>query len=222
MNFRDLKKFSLRRPLTSYGKVQFFITSIVRGSRLFINKDRIYKKRLLNVGCGPFPLPEFINIDYIWHPKIDICWDITKKAYPLPSELLEGVFSEHCLEHISFEECLANLKEFYRLLKVGGIVRIVVPDGELYCDIYHKRKNGEVAEFPYGKNEATGMISINRIFRSHGHQFIYDFETFGLLLTKAGFKEVKKVSYREGSDKRLLIDRPEREIESLYIEAKKM
>ena len=222
MIFSSLKKFSFRRPLTSYGKVQFFITPIVRGRILFLKKSRYKEKVLLNVGCGPFPLSEFINLDYIWHPKIDICWDITKKSYPLESQTLEGIYTEHCLEHIAFQESLINLKEFYRLLKPGGIVRVVVPDGELYCDIYQKRKMGQKVEFPYGKNEETAMISINRIFRSHGHQFIYDFETFALLLKKAGFGEIKRVAYRQGADKRLLIDRPEREIESLYIEAKKV
>ena len=72
---------------------------------------------------------------------------------------------------------------------------------------------------PYGENEKTPMISINRIFRSHGHQFIYDYETLEFLLNEAGFNNVKREGFRTGNDNRLLIDSPERVIESVYLEA---
>jgi predicted SAM-dependent methyltransferase len=105
------------------------------------------------------------------------------------------------------------------MLKPGGLVRIVVPDGELYCDLYQKRKQDRTVTMPYGESEATGMISINRIFRIHGHLFIYDYETMKLLLEKAGFSNVTKRSFRTGSDERLLIDQEARAVESLYVEA---
>ena len=63
------------------------------------------------------------------------------------------------------------------------------------------------------------MISINRIFRSHGHQFIYDYDKLEFLLKEAGFKNVKRELFSTGNDDRLLIDSPERVIESVYLEA---
>ena len=63
------------------------------------------------------------------------------------------------------------------------------------------------------------MISVNRIFRSHGHQFIYDFATLHLLLKKAGFTKIYQETFAKGNDPRLLIDRSDRAIESLYVEA---
>lgn len=214
-----ISKFSLKRSITSYSKVRILISKLIRGNKFFINFKKIKNKVLLNVGCGPFPKTEFINLDYGWSPQINICWDIIKKSYPLPSNSLEGIFSEHCLEHITIKKCLENLKEFHRLLKPNGTVRIVVPDGELYCDLYQKKKVDASILMPYGKDEATGMISINRIFRSHGHQFIYDFITLKLLLKEAGFTKVRQEKFGVGIDKRLLIDREERAIESLYVEA---
>jgi len=215
----SVKNISLKRSITSYSKIILLISRIIRNKKIFINTARIKNKCLLNVGCGTLGKPDFINLDYRWHPKIDICWDIVKEKYPLADNSLEGIFTEHCLEHIPFESCLSNLKEFYRLLKPNGVVRIVVPDGEIYCDLYSKRKVDSKTILPYGDNEDTGMISINRIFRSHGHLFIYDFETLQLLLKKSGFKKIEKLSFGKGSEKRLLIDRPERSVESLYVEA---
>jgi predicted SAM-dependent methyltransferase len=175
----------------------------------------------LNIGCGPYSKDNFINVNYEWHPGIDICWDITAKNIPLRSGTLEGIYTEHCLEHISFEKCLVNLKESYRLLKPNGTIRIIVPDAELYFDLYQARKKDPSVKLPYSENEETAVISINRIFRSHEHLFIYDFETMALLLQKAGFRNITKESYRTGRDSRLLIDLPERAVESLYVEASK-
>ncbi len=214
-------KFSFRRKIISYSKVRIAISAIRRGSTFFMNKRRISQNILLNVGCGPNIFDNFINLDYDWTPKIDICWDITRKPYPLNANSLEGIFTEHCLEHISFEDCEKNLQEFYRMLKPEGTLRIVVPDGELYIDIYERRKIGEKIYMPYEKEEGypTPMARMNGIFRNHGHQFIYDFETFRFLLEKVGFRNIKKETFAQGRDPRLLIDVDWRADESLYVEA---
>ncbi|HMH21325.1 MAG TPA: methyltransferase domain-containing protein [Puia sp.] len=210
-----------KRPLTSYAKVRIIIGNLIRGKSSFIKNNRIKDKVLLNVGCGPYPLKEFANLDYAWTPEIDVCWDFIKKKFPFPDNSFEGIFTEHCLEHISYEQCFETLKEFHRMLKPGGTIRIIVPDGQIYIDLYHERTKDPSISLPYGQEEETGIISINRIFRNHGHLFIYDAETMGLQLSKVGFRNVKKESFAAGRDKRLLIDRPERAVESLYIEATK-
>jgi len=209
------------RPLTSYAKVQAFITPLARGKSWAIRKTRIKDKTLLNIGCGPNSKDNFINLNFEWTPGIDICWDITAERIPLASNSMEGIFTEHCLEHITFEQCFENLKEFHRLLKPGGTIRIVVPDAEVYFDLYQARKTNKSVQLPYGENEETPVISINRIFRSHEHLFIYDFETMALLLQKAGFHGMKKESFGTGRDSRLLIDQASRAVESLYVEATK-
>ncbi len=211
----------IKRSITDYGRTRSLISRLIRGKGLFINKGRIKDKVLLNVGCGILPVKEFINLDFYWHPEIDVCWDITKKKYPFKDATIEGIYTEHCLEHIPFEKCLENFKEFYRLLKKDGTLRVILPDGEIYCSLYLQKKTDERIIMPYGENESTPMISINRIFRSHGHQFIYDYETLEFLLKQAGFANVRREQFRTGNDERLLIDSPERIIESLYLEAQK-
>jgi predicted SAM-dependent methyltransferase len=209
------------RPLTSYAKVQALITPFARGRNWAIKKDRIKDKTLLNIGCGFEPKDNFINLNLEWTPNVDICWDITAERVPLAANSMEGIFTEHCLEHITFEKCLETLKEFHRLLKPGGNIRIVVPDAELYFDLYQARKTNKSVTLPYIKTEETPVISINRIFRDHGHLFIYDFETMAQLMKEAGFRDVKKESYGTGRDNRLLIDQAYRAVESLYVEATK-
>jgi predicted SAM-dependent methyltransferase len=204
--------------------VQHAITAVIRGRALFLNRSRIATRVYLDVGCGPNNHEHFINLDYDWHPGIDICWDLTT-GIPLGDRTLQGIFTEHCLEHIPFSATDAVLADFRRLLKPGGTVRIVVPDGELYltryCDLLRKLTDQAL---PYADNERyqgryTPIMSVNRIFHDHQHQFIYDFAAMRLLLEKNGFTDIRKETIGSGRDATLLIDTPYRAVESLYVEA---
>jgi predicted SAM-dependent methyltransferase len=222
-------RISLRRPIWDYAKVRFLIGDLLRNKTAQVKKWHVRTKLIrspyLNVGCGPYAHPDFINIDYAWHPEVEICYDILKRI-PLPDASLRGIFTEHCLEHITFDQCQAVLRDFYRLLQPGGTVRIIVPDAELYIDLYHKAHQGESVDFPYVDQHQwamgyTPLMSLNRIFRDHGHLYAYDAQTMALQLECAGFIAIEKTQYRAGRDAHLLIDQASRASESLYIEASK-
>src|SRR3712207_5871910 len=88
------------RPITSYSKIQWIISSIIRNRPYFINQAGLRDKEYLDIGCGPNIHRNFINLDYDWRPGIDICWDVSRRL-PLADVSLKGVFTEHCLEHLS-------------------------------------------------------------------------------------------------------------------------
>ena len=217
-----LRKFDRRRSILSYSKVQSLIGSAIRNKQAFarIKSPGCY----LDLGCGPNTDPDFCNLDYNWRPDIDVCWDVTKRL-PFPDRHISGIFTEHMIEHVPFDAALNLLKECRRILRPGGVLRIVVPDGELYLAEYAKHHAGQKCEIPYAENDqdrfsfVTPMISVNRIFRSHGHLFMWDFETFNTALHMAGFTNVDRRSFGEGADPRLLRDAADRRIESLYLEA---
>jgi predicted SAM-dependent methyltransferase len=207
------------KSLTDFSLVRRFIGSIIQNRKYFLQQNKIEKK-YLDVGCAGNIHDHFVNLDYTWTPQIDVCWDITKQL-PFKDSSFEGIFTEHCLEHITLTECKYALKEFFRIIKNNAIVRIVVPDGELYFDIYTRKKNGEDIYMPYEEGYITPMARVNGIFRNHGHKFIYDFATLKIILEEAGFKNITKTCFNEGSNKDLLLDSKERELESLYVEAQK-
>lgn len=216
--------FSFRRPLTSYTRVRRAIAGIRRNRSWLIDQRSIRGKEYLDLGCGPNVHPHFINLDYGWCPGTDISWDITR-GLPLQSGTMKGVFSEHCFEHLPFESMGGVLAECYRVLRPGGTLRIVVPDGELYLTLYTDIVRGLSAQaLPYSESEQASdiygpIVSVNRIFHGHGHRFIYDFDTLRQLLEKHGFTDIRKERYRSGRDATLLIDTEVRAIESLYVEA---
>jgi predicted SAM-dependent methyltransferase len=125
---------------------------------------------------------------------------------------------------------MALLKECRRVLAPAGVARIVVPDGELYMRTYVGQLAGEtLRRFPYQENESrhplwTPMSSVNRVFyqdreSAYGHQVIYDFLLLQTTLRECGFAEVVRREFGLGTDPYLLIDTPDRQVESLYVEA---
>lgn len=207
----------MAKSLTDYSLVRRVIGRIVQNRKVFLNKKKINKK-YLDVGCAGNVHDNFVNLDYTWSPQIDICWDITK-TLPFKERSFEGIYTEHCLEHITLAQCRFVLKEFFRIAEENAVVRIVVPDGELYFDIYTRKKNGELIYMPYEEGYISPMARVNGIFRNHGHKFIYDFYTLKNLLEEAGFQNITKRTYKIGSNPDLLLDSKEREMESLYCEA---
>src|SRR5579864_559654 len=54
-------------------------------------------------------------------------WDASRPI-PLPSSVADFVYSSHFLEHLDVATANRVLAESFRVLKPGGVIRIVVPD----------------------------------------------------------------------------------------------
>jgi hypothetical protein len=92
--------FRLTRHPLSYAKVQWMISALIRNRRAFANLKQ--PGTYLDIGCGPNTHTGFCNLDYAWHPGIDVCWDITRRL-PFSDRYVGGVFTEHCLEHFALD-----------------------------------------------------------------------------------------------------------------------
>ena len=83
----------------------------------------------VNVGCGNTKYPGYVNVD--------LCGDtdITADMRSLPFEDLsvDRLNAQHVLEHIPYRQFVSALREWYRVLKIGGILEIGIPDIELCC-----------------------------------------------------------------------------------------
>jgi predicted SAM-dependent methyltransferase len=224
-----LSTISRQRPLTSYAKIQAWVGAIIRNRRFQLQCLRARTSKYLDIGCGLNTHENFINLDYFWHPKVDICWD-PRRGLPFADGSLNGIFSEHCLEHFPLPEALDLLREIRRVLSPKGIARIVVPDGELYLRTYMQHLNGESpSRFPYQDSDTrqeiwTPMLSVNRVFYQdrvspYGHRTIFDFQLLQCALHQCGFSHAERRQFRCGADPQLLIDTPARQVESLYVEA---
>jgi SAM-dependent methyltransferase len=209
--------------------VQAWIGNLIRCNRLQLRRPRIRNLIYLDLGCGLNTHDNFINMDFLWRPGVDVCWDISH-TLPFRDGSMKGIFTEHCLEHFSLHTAVAILRECRRILSPGGILRIVVPDGEAYLRTYCRQLDGDDStRFPYQDRESfnglrSPILSVNRVFYQDrdspsGHRCIHDFHVLDLLLRHCGFSSVSRQSFRIGADSSLLIDSASRAEESLYVEA---
>lgn len=85
--------------------------------------------KLLNIGCGSTFHPAWTNIDFSPQSPDVQRYDIRKKL-PYSDNCFDACYSSHVLEHLTQEEAKNLVSECWRVLKPGGVVRLVVPDLE--------------------------------------------------------------------------------------------
>lgn len=93
--------------------------------------------KYLNLGCGNRYHPDWTNIDIVSRGPGVIAHDLSQ-GIPLPDASCDVVYHSHLLEHFPKDKALPFLRECYRVLKPGGIIRIAVPDLERIVRLYLK------------------------------------------------------------------------------------
>lgn len=103
-------------------------------------------KHFLNLGCGQRFHPDWINVDSSSTGHEVIAHDLTT-GLPFADDRFEIVYHSHVLEHFTRQEALVFLRECFRVLKPGGVMRVVVPDLEaivrLYLEALEKARSGD-------------------------------------------------------------------------------
>lgn len=80
-------------------------------------------------GRNPWKPGEFLNVDVVPLPKVDLIFDI-RTRFPIPDGVIAEIFSAATLEHFRKHDNLHILREFYRILQPGGILQVSTPDIE--------------------------------------------------------------------------------------------
>jgi len=101
-------------------------------------------RRMLNLGCGRSFHPDWVNMDFIPASSRVIAHDL-RKPLPVGGNSWDVVYASHVLEHFSRGEARAFLKECHRVLRPGGVLRIVVPDLEMIARLYLQYLDGAAA-----------------------------------------------------------------------------
>lgn len=94
------------------------------------------KKVLLHIGCGMINSPEFINIDAQPYAHVHVVTDDISRLPGFADETADLIYMCHVLEHIRAAHVEAVLREMRRVLKVGGTLRLSVPDFDRLIDVY--------------------------------------------------------------------------------------
>ena len=226
-----LPNYLLSRDVAWESKALFRHYAGARKCRVhFANKTQLQ----VQIGCGNRRQDGWENLDLqrlagVW------TWDC-RRGLPFADNSVSVIFSEHVFEHLDRPRSSAPfLAECLRCLEPGGIIRLVVPDAELYLRAYMSRswdemvkarplvpENGGYNDAWLGERYTTRMEMVNAVFRQESeHKFAYDAETLMLDLRNAGFADVIRQEYGKSLSSTRMPDSPERASESLYVEGRK-
>lgn len=146
---------------------------------------------LLHLGCGERLLPGWFNLDIAPGPGGIKC-DLTK---PLPylDDAVDLIFTEHFIEHITWDEGVALLRECHRVLKPDGRIRISTPD---LHELVHRYLEDDVILIPGVWEPRSAAAMLNEGLSLWGHKFVHDFSSLTEMLAVAGFRDTSPQSYR--------------------------
>jgi len=103
--------------------------------------------KMLNLGCGYNYHPDWVNVDFISTGDEVIPHDLTT-GVPFSSENFDVVYHSHVLEHFTAQQGNFFIRECFRVLKPGGILRIAVPDLEGITRNYLKQLEEALSKAP--------------------------------------------------------------------------
>jgi len=141
---------------------------------------------LVNMGCGSKPFEGFVNIDNrkvegIKFPETD-----ARNLSCLADGSVDYIYACHVLEHLPRTDTFKTLMEWNRVLRVGGYIRISVPDWDSTVRYYNETHDLEnILNWVYGGRE-------NEELNEFTHRRIFNFANMRSLLYEAGFKRIER------------------------------
>jgi SAM-dependent methyltransferase len=108
----------------------------------------------IDIGCGPDPVFPDVR-------RFDLGDGDANHITAYVSETFDFVYSSHCLEHM--HDPPHALAEWWKLVKPGGVMMVIVPDEDLYEQgVFPSRFNGDhKATFTISKTRSWSPRSYN-------------------------------------------------------------
>lgn len=148
------------------------------------------------------------------------------KGLPVTPETAELLYCSHVLEHLSLADLRTALRNCRRILREGGVFRLVLPDVEYIINEYCNDVSDQAA-LRLMENTLLGCIKRDRglqgLLRSwlgnSRHLWMWDYKSLAAELRDAGFHNVRRASYNDSLHKAFrLVEQPDRWTNELGIE----
>ena len=126
------------------------------------------------------------------------------RGLPVANGSVDGVFASHVLEHLARSDFETALENTYRMLKPGGLFRLIVPDLEARARLY-------VSRLDTGQKDANDWFMLStylglsnrprslaakagRLLGGRLHLWMWDFPSMEAQLRRAGFVNIRRCS----------------------------
>ena len=149
-----------------------------------------------------------------------------RAGLPYGNDSVSLIRSSHLLEHLTLEECQSLLREAYRVLRPGGLIRIGIPDLDKIIDRY---THDDMERFDciqpdeYQRARTQGEKFSRFLFSGdYNHRAVYTYEMLAEFLRGAGFESVAMCEIDESQSHRMISETQDQHPhESMYCEAVK-
>ena len=139
-----------------------------------------------------------------------------RRPLPFAHESAEAIYASHLLEHLYYDEAHRLLKECYRVLRAGGVLRLVVPDLQSVLDEYSGARPFEGEQDPPKFTLRADRVNVRlglrhieaprggvamRIYKAltdfDVHKWMYDSESLLYYIRVAGFQNVSQMDFQQ-------------------------
>jgi predicted SAM-dependent methyltransferase len=193
----------------------------------------------LNIGCGTSGIAGWCNIDN--SPTIPLsrlpfgarlfrtpAWprDVRRvdvlRGLPFADGSVSFIYSSHLLQGLTYDESVRVMKEAFRVLRRGGVLRIVVPDlervvKEYLADPHPLASHGLMKRLSLKTSTTRSLLG-----RGRGYEQMFDSRSLKELFVASGFTKPEVCSFKQSRIPEIdRLELQERKGESLYVEAEK-
>lgn len=130
------------------------------------------------------------------------------ESLPIAANSVSGLYASHILEHLYRSDIKRALANSFKILKPGGIFRLIVPDLAWRTDQYIATRGGPKAAdiFQDGlmlrpRSTVKGLEGrLRAVFGLSLHQWMYDEALMVDLLAAAGFTAIRRCEFGDCED----------------------
>jgi predicted SAM-dependent methyltransferase len=145
----------------------------------------------IHLGCGKRRLEGYVHVDLADYPHIDYKHDV--KSLPMFGDGSAGlIYASHVIEYFDRLELEEVLKEWRRVLRRGGILRLAVPDFRALAWVYMRHGDINLVLGPL-----CGRWPVPGAGMTVYHKTVFDYASLKAMLESAGFRNVRRWDWRK-------------------------
>jgi predicted SAM-dependent methyltransferase len=141
----------------------------------------------LHLGCGSKYIPGFIHVDALAAAHVDHVGPVDQLGF-IKDSSVALIYASHVLEHFGRHEYEAVIGEWYRKLRLGGTLRLAVPNFEA-CMHWYSEPGRSIEDI-------LGLVIGGQKDRYDHHKMIFDSDLLTRALIGAGFSTVRPWDWR--------------------------
>lgn len=151
------------------------------------------------------------------------------KGLPVPDGWCSGVYASHVLEHLALFDTRIALRNTLRILRPGGVFRLLVPDLKHLAQVY--LASGEPdASMRFMEHSMLGRESrprgpsgrLREAIGNSNHLWMWDFKSLAAECVQAGFVAVRRCDHGDAADPAFAaVEDPGRFADAVAIEARR-